>query len=141
METGIAPAEYACGTLVGATDKRGRALVQVEALTSDIVKLCGQSNLEVVMASRIPHLRGTASIVDPETTRVTFLDSARTVDVKGKATIIATGSRPYRLPGIPYDDKRVFDSDTIRNLSFLPRSVTIVGAGLPSPPPLRHTEH
>jgi len=44
--------------------------------------------------------------------------------------LIATGSRAYRLNQINYDGERVFDSDTIKTLSFLPKTVTIVGAGI-----------
>ncbi|MFN9909909.1 MAG: FAD-dependent oxidoreductase, partial [bacterium] len=48
----------------------------------------------------------------------------------GKNILIATGSTAYKLPNIPYDSEFVFDSDTIKNLNFLPRSVTIIGAGI-----------
>mmetsp|Transcript_43541 Transcript_43541/g.81797 ORF Transcript_43541/g.81797 Transcript_43541/m.81797 type:complete len:1313 (+) Transcript_43541:99-4037(+) len=44
--------------------------------------------------------------------------------------IIATGSKPVRTLGIPFDDKRIFDPDTINALSFLPSRVAIVGAGV-----------
>eukprot|EP00581_Thalassiosira_minuscula_P011343 CAMPEP_0183726512 /NCGR_PEP_ID=MMETSP0737-20130205/23438_1 /TAXON_ID=385413 /ORGANISM="Thalassiosira miniscula, Strain CCMP1093" /LENGTH=615 /DNA_ID=CAMNT_0025957879 /DNA_START=211 /DNA_END=2058 /DNA_ORIENTATION=+ len=44
--------------------------------------------------------------------------------------LIATGSTPFRPGGIPFDGKRVFDSDSINTLSRLPKSVAITGSGI-----------
>ncbi|MBT6058554.1 MAG: Si-specific NAD(P)(+) transhydrogenase, partial [Gammaproteobacteria bacterium] len=44
--------------------------------------------------------------------------------------VIATGSRPYHPPGVDFSHPRVFDSDTILNLSHSPRKVTVIGAGV-----------
>lgn len=54
----------------------------------------------------------------------------RTVMVPANHILLATGSKPNRLPHIPFDNVRVFDSDTINQLSFLPKSVTIAGGGI-----------
>mmetsp|Transcript_32360 Transcript_32360/g.67862 ORF Transcript_32360/g.67862 Transcript_32360/m.67862 type:complete len:619 (+) Transcript_32360:400-2256(+) len=44
--------------------------------------------------------------------------------------LIATGSTPFRPGGIPFDGKRVFDSDSINTLTYLPKSVAITGSGI-----------
>merc|ERR1712176_565239 len=44
--------------------------------------------------------------------------------------LVATGSKPLRPTEIPFDDRRVFDSDTVNTLSFLPERVVIMGAGI-----------
>ena len=44
--------------------------------------------------------------------------------------LLATGSKPTPVPGITFDHRRVFDSDSIVKLGFLPRSLAIVGAGI-----------
>jgi NAD(P) transhydrogenase len=44
--------------------------------------------------------------------------------------LLATGSTPFRPGGIPFDGKRVFDSDSINTLSHLPKSVAITGSGI-----------
>ena len=41
--------------------------------------------------------------------------------------LLATGSRPFRPKNIPFDGVRVFDSDSINGLNFLPKSVVITG--------------
>jgi NAD(P) transhydrogenase len=43
---------------------------------------------------------------------------------------VATGSTPYRPPGIPFDDPRVFDSDEIVDLTSIPSSLVISGGGV-----------
>ena len=53
------------------------------------------------------------------------------VVVSGTKVLVCTGSKSTRLPGIPFDQShRVFDSDTINLLGYLPRSVTISGLGI-----------
>lgn len=44
--------------------------------------------------------------------------------------LIATGSKPFLPSGIPFDGKRVFDSDSINTISFLPKSIAITGSGI-----------
>jgi NAD(P) transhydrogenase len=44
--------------------------------------------------------------------------------------LIATGSQPFRPDGIPFDGKRIFDSDSINTLSYLPKSIAITGSGI-----------
>lgn len=64
------------------------------------------------------------------TLRITKHACGGTVEVTAKKLLVATGSTPLRLPGTPFDGLRVFDSDSINGLGFLPRSVTIVGSGI-----------
>ena len=44
--------------------------------------------------------------------------------------VLATGSRPYRPDSIDFSHPRVFDSDTILDISYLPQSMTVLGAGV-----------
>jgi NAD(P) transhydrogenase len=52
------------------------------------------------------------------------------VTLEADRVLIATGSTPFRPGGIPFDGRRVFDSDSINALSKLPRSVAITGSGI-----------
>jgi NAD(P) transhydrogenase len=47
----------------------------------------------------------------------------------GEKILIATGSYPAHPPGIPFDGKRIHDSDTILQIEHIPRSLCVVGAG------------
>lgn len=44
-------------------------------------------------------------------------------------TLVATGSRPKSLPGLPFDGRHVLSSDDALQLEQLPDSIVIVGAG------------
>lgn len=45
-------------------------------------------------------------------------------------SIIATGSRPRKLPHIPIDEKVIVTSDSIHSWTELPKSMVILGAGV-----------
>lgn len=54
--------------------------------------------------------------------------SARRLDAE--AILIVTGSRPFRPPGIPFDDPGVHDSDTILAIDRIPGVMTVLGGGV-----------
>jgi NAD(P) transhydrogenase len=72
----------------------------------------------------VPVVAGSARFVDPHTIAV---DGQR---LEAAHILIAVGSRPYRPPNVNFGHKRIFDSDTILDLSFTPKSITIYGAGV-----------
>jgi NAD(P) transhydrogenase len=74
-------------------------------------------------------LQGAARFIDPHLVEVLGERGERTV-VGASRIVIAVGTRPYRPEHVPFDRKRVFDSDEILGLDRLPRSLTVVGAGV-----------
>lgn len=69
---------------------------------------------------------------------VASFENAHTILIKGEKEerilgnyiIIATGSYPYHPKNIPFDGRRVHDSDTILDITRFPSSLCIVGAGV-----------
>ncbi len=55
-------------------------------------------------------------------------DDAKTVH--GERFLIAVGTRPHRPGHIPFDGAQIFDSDDILEIPRMPRSLTVVGAGV-----------
>jgi NAD(P) transhydrogenase len=55
-------------------------------------------------------------------------DGVRTLSTE--AIVIAAGSRPYRDPAVVFDDRLVFDSETILKLDRIPHSMVIIGGGI-----------
>jgi dihydrolipoyl dehydrogenase len=53
----------------------------------------------------------------------------RVVFFEFEHAIVATGSRPVGLPGLPFDGERVLDSTGALALTAVPASVAVVGAG------------
>ncbi|MBI3354563.1 MAG: dihydrolipoyl dehydrogenase [Nitrospirae bacterium] len=74
-------------------------------------------------------LEGRGKIKDVNKIDVALKDgSSRTAE--GDNIIIATGSRPARLPIFPFDGKDVITSDEALNITGIPKSILIVGAGV-----------
>ncbi len=73
------------------------------------------------------HSRG--SLLSGDVVRSVQKDGT-TQDIRSDSVIIATGSRPARLPGIPYDGERVITSDEAVQMKTVPKSLLIVGAGV-----------
>jgi NAD(P) transhydrogenase len=71
--------------------------------------------------------RGVASFIDAHTVEVAG-EHGQTL-LHGRIVLIATGSQPLHPATIPFDDPRVYDSDTILEMARLPRSLTIIGGG------------
>ncbi|MCH9626753.1 MAG: putative soluble pyridine nucleotide transhydrogenase [Chlamydiales bacterium] len=90
-----------------------------------------QTESEEVRQNLIRHgvdiYHGTASFVDANTVEV---KGPKEVSLKGGYIMIATGSYPFHPTNIPFDNKRVHDSDTILNITRFPQSVAVLGAGV-----------
>jgi NAD(P) transhydrogenase len=76
---------------------------------------------------RIAH--GAARFIDKHLIEVLGEQGERTV-VGGAKIFIAVGTRPHRPAHVPFDRQSIFDSDEILDLTRLPRSLTVVGAGV-----------
>jgi dihydrolipoamide dehydrogenase len=50
--------------------------------------------------------------------------------VRFKHAIIAAGSQPVKLPGLPWDDKRLMDSTDALELAEIPKRLLVVGGGI-----------
>ncbi len=70
---------------------------------------------------------GTGTLTSPQTVHVE--SSAGGQDLSADNVVIATGSRPRSLPGLEIDGKAVISSDHALELTTLPESVIILGAG------------
>ena len=80
-------------------------------------------------AHKIELISGVASFEDPHTVNVVDARGA-TRELRGQAILIATGSTPHRPSEIPFDDKTIFDSDSILAMDRLPKSMIVVGGGV-----------
>ncbi|MCC7329445.1 MAG: Si-specific NAD(P)(+) transhydrogenase [Gammaproteobacteria bacterium] len=72
---------------------------------------------------------GAAAFVDPHTLRV--VDHAgHEQTLRAGHVVIATGTVPHRPPEIPFDDVTIIDSDGILGIRAIPRTMTVIGAGV-----------
>ena len=74
-------------------------------------------------------IEGRGSLLSPDVVRVVQKDGT-TMDVKSDKVIIATGSRPAKLPGFPFDGESVITSDDAVQFKKIPKTLLIVGCGV-----------
>jgi NAD(P) transhydrogenase len=72
---------------------------------------------------------GDASFIDANTISVRYADGT-TDRLSAGQIVIACGSRPYRPAEVDFGHPRIYDSDSILQLSHEPRHVIIYGAGV-----------
>ncbi len=72
---------------------------------------------------------GMARFLDTNRVCVTAHDGDETIFGFNHA-VIAVGTTPYRPPHIPFNDHSVLDSDSLVSEPRVPRSLTVVGAGV-----------
>jgi len=94
---------------------------------------------EVISSFRIGYLQGEAALSvltkyaeqeGQHALTVTQHADGEQINITTRKVLLCTGSRPMRLPSTPFDDVRIFDSDSVNGLGFLPQSVIIVGSGI-----------
>jgi NAD(P) transhydrogenase len=73
-------------------------------------------------------LDGEAHFVDPHTLEIVSEDGKQ--QVHAEKILIACGTRPAHIDGIPVDGQRIFDSDQVHGLTEIPRELIVVGAGI-----------
>jgi dihydrolipoamide dehydrogenase len=92
----------------------------VADLTANVARLLADSKVDVIQGAA--QLAGHGRIV------VTGPDG-KTDDLKAKAIVLATGSRPVELPLLPFDGQGIISSTEALALAAVPQSLGIVGGG------------
>ncbi len=84
---------------------------------------------ESTFANLLEFKTGSAKLLSQYEVEITDQKGARET-VHGDYIILATGSRPRKLPHIPIDEKVILTSDGIESLEDFPKSMVILGAGV-----------
>ena len=78
--------------------------------------------------NRVATCKGSARFLGPHEIEVTGDDGRRNFTAAN--FLVAVGTNPYRPQHIPFDGRRVLDSDEILDIVDVPRSLTVIGAGV-----------
>ena len=84
---------------------------------------------EQLEADRAATFHGRARFVDAHHVEVETVDGQRT-RFHADFVVIATGSSPRTPAGVPIDHERILDSDSILSMTYLPKTLTVLGAGV-----------
>lgn len=79
--------------------------------------------------NRVGHLRGKAKFIDARTIEIEK-DDGETLRVGANSVLLAVGTKPYKPDSIPFDSERIIDSDELLEITDLPRSMIVIGAGV-----------
>lgn len=77
---------------------------------------------------KVTVIQGTGRFTGPQTLQVAGPDGKQQV-IGFASAIIATGSAPIRLPGLP-DDPRIMDSTSALELAEIPERLLVIGGGI-----------
>jgi dihydrolipoamide dehydrogenase len=83
----------------------------------------------LIRKNAIETLTGTASFKGPRSVEVRLLDGTVRA-LEAPKTVIAAGSRPVALPGLPFDGKAILSPDDLTAMDAVPGRFLIVGAGV-----------
>lgn len=79
--------------------------------------------------NKIRTVNGTARFTGPNEVAVRRADGSD-LAVRGERILITVGTIPYRPDNVPFDGDHVVDSDAIVECPRVPRSLTVIGAGV-----------
>jgi NAD(P) transhydrogenase len=85
--------------------------------------------LDNLKRHKVDLFTGGGSFLDAHTMQVKCPEGDP-ISLRGEFILIATGSSPFRPSFLPFEDARVYDSDTILNLREIPETMLIAGGGV-----------
>jgi NAD(P) transhydrogenase len=96
--------------------------------TNEVIDTMARSVRQNIDRHRVELIRGTARL-EAGGNMVVSTPGGTDRQLHGDAVIIATGSRPYHPPGIPFDDPDVFDAEGVLDIEKAPKNVVVIGGG------------
>ena len=126
------------GKKISVSSLKGMGL-RDDSVWNEIVTLCvelassnARDTVRQLGYAGVTYIQGAAAFADSGGSSSLFVtkEDNSISTIQASKILLATGSTPFRPGGIPFDGKRVFDSDSINTLSYLPKSVAIVGSGI-----------
>ncbi len=78
----------------------------------------------------VTFLKGIGSLVSAEEVRVQTPETGAQQTLRSPKMVLATGARPLRPRDIPFHPNCIYDSDTILEMTQLPRTLAVLGAGV-----------
>ncbi len=107
-----------------------RAELDLEAMMARkdrIVKVLTQGIAGLFKKHGIERIQGTARIAAPGRVAVQGANGER--ELLTKRILVATGSVPAELPGLPFDGERIVSSTEALSFASVPKKMLVVGAG------------
>lgn len=82
-----------------------------------------------IKRNNITRLHGRAGFVDSHSIELLRVNAQRE-RYSADYFVLATGSHPRKLDNVPVDHEHIYDSDSILSMNYLPKTLTVLGAGI-----------
>jgi len=102
-------------------------LARIREFADDTVGQLVRGLESMAKRRKVEVVRGSARFAGPDRIHVDTTEGGR--EIAFRACIVAVGSRPVELPGLP-DDPRIWDSTDALRLEAIPERLLIVGGGI-----------
>src|SRR5687767_4737504 len=99
----------------------GLKLERLKARTAGVTAVMTEAVRRNIERMGVTLLQGVGRLLPGRCVQVALAGGGERT-LEAEVVLIATGSRPARPPGVPFDDQTVFDSEGILKLQKLPRS-------------------
>jgi len=103
-------------------------LDKLRAFKDNVVKKNTGGTGQLAKQKGVTFIQGTAEIVDGRTLKVKK-QAGEEEKLSFDAIILATGSKPAKIPSLSLESKRVWDSTSALDLPFVPKSLLVIGGG------------
>jgi dihydrolipoamide dehydrogenase len=103
-------------------------LARLRAWKGEVVGKLTKGLAQLAKARKVTVVQGTGTFASPHTLEVQGKDGRKVVSFDH--CIIAAGSQSARIPGFPYDDKRLMDSTGALDLADVPKRLLVIGGGI-----------
>jgi NAD(P) transhydrogenase len=113
---------------LGLTLDPDATVAQLRARTAQVIETMTDAVRRNLERHGIEFVRGEARLGSDGTVHVT-LAAGRERALHGQVVLIATGSRPFRPPSVPFADPDVHDSETVLDIDRPFTSLVVVGGG------------
>ncbi len=104
------------------------AMERLHRRAAEVSGLIGQAVLHNLERHRIELIHGEGRVGPDRTVTVTHPDGTSRV-LTADVLLLASGSRPFHAPGIPFDDPDVHDSESILRIDRIPATIAVIGGG------------
>jgi dihydrolipoamide dehydrogenase len=104
-------------------------LAQMQKRRAGVVKTMTQGIAALFKANGVVGIQGHGKLLAGNQVLVTAADGSETT-LQAKHVILASGSTPIRLPGVPHDGKLIIDSWNALELNAVPKRLGVIGAGV-----------
>lgn len=96
--------------------------------TREVCELLQKVTADNIALRGVDYLRGVARL-DPDGSVIVTDDSKAKRRLRARVILIATGSRPFRPPGISFQTPGICDTDTVLQRGWVPKDILIAGGG------------